>query len=321
MRKKKKKINRNLTMIYAGLFCLILIVCGIVYQTTRPKDSVSQIIEFYFLENTTSTMKTEPREVSGDTNADLLSSALAELKKGPKVEGLVGLIPEKVLFESANLDNGIATIHINSAYSDMKSGEELLCRASIVWTLTGLDFVSQVRITVGGEELKKTNGEPIGPMSRKDIVIDAVISPEPTNSETVKLYFSDQDAMQLVIEEREIQVNPNVPLEKYVMEQLIVGPKTSDLYATVPSETKIRDIKTVDGICYVDLSSEFVTKHSGGSTGEGLTVYSIVNSLTELSNIKKVQFLIEGEKVEEYKGHLDFSKPFDRSLDIVSESP
>lgn len=299
-------------MLYVGIFIVILMACGIIYQSTRTKDAISISTDFYFLENSSSTMKTETKEIRGDTNADILSSVLTELKKGPKTEGLIGVIPEKVVFESANLDNGIATIHINSAYTDMKAGEELLCRASIVWTLTGLDFVNQVKITVDGEELKKTNGEPMGLMSRDDIVIDAVISPEPTNHEMVKLYFSNQDATDLMVEEREIQVNPNIPLEKYIMEQLIEGPKDSELAATVPSETKIRDIKTVDGICYVDLSSEFVTKHNGGSTGENLTVGSIVNSLTELDNIKKVQFLIEGEKVEEFKGHLDFSKPFER---------
>ena len=95
------------------------------------------------------------------------------------------------------------------------------------------------------------------------------------------------------------------------MEQLIAGPESKDLFPTVPPETKIRDVKVVDGICYVDLSMEFVTKHGGGSSGEAFTIYSIVNSLTELSNINKVQFLIEGEKLDEYKGDFDFGKPFE----------
>jgi germination protein M len=95
------------------------------------------------------------------------------------------------------------------------------------------------------------------------------------------------------------------------LEQLIAGPKEEDHYATIPPETKIMDVTTTsDGVCYVNLSQEFVTKHSGGSTGELLTIYSIVNSLSEMENVEKVQFLIEGEKVEAFKGHVDFSTPF-----------
>lgn len=59
------------------------------------------------------------------------------------------------------------------------------------------------------------------------------------------------------------------------------------------------------------MSGDFVVKHTGGSVGEWFTIYSIVNSLTELDNIKKVQFLIEGEKQQDFKGHMDFSKPFE----------
>ena len=41
-----------------------------------------------------------------------------------------------------------------------------------------------------------------------------------------------------------------------------------------------------------------------------IAIYSIVNSIVSLYNIEKVQFLIEGEKIEETIGHLDYSKPF-----------
>ena len=95
------------------------------------------------------------------------------------------------------------------------------------------------------------------------------------------------------------------------MDELIKGPQTKGNLATVPSETKVRNIMTQDGICYVDLSSEFVSRHSGGKDKELLTIYSIVNSLTALDDVSKVQFLIEGEKQEEYKGNVEFGQPFE----------
>ena len=43
---------------------------------------------------------------------------------------------------------------------------------------------------------------------------------------------------------------------------------------------------------------------------ELLTIYSIVNSLCELDQIDRVQFLVEGKKLDTYKDNLQFKTPF-----------
>ena len=45
-------------------------------------------------------------------------------------------------------------------------------------------------------------------------------------------------------------------------------------------------------------------------------IYSIVNSLTELGNINKVQILIDGE-MNIHLGEYDLSTPFERDLDMI----
>lgn len=299
------------------IISFIIIVIGVILffiikESIDSKNKLNKDVEFYYIESSSSLLKPEKRQFVGESNADILSLVLAAMKESPKTEGFVKAIPDTIQFNKANIDKGIVTLDVSSDYNQMKAGEEVICRSAIVWTLTSLDFVDHIRITVDGQELVKNNKEPIGLMNRENVVINPIVSPEPKKYKTVKLYFSNEDATALETEERQIEVSPNQPEEKGIMEQLIIGPKKQGLNATVPSETKIRDITTTeDGICYVDLSSEFVTKHSGGATAEMLTIYSIVDSLTELENVKKVQFLIEGEKQEEYKGHMDFSKPFE----------
>lgn len=307
-----KKFFRNI--IISVVIVIMFIGCFIGIRIMTYKDDMIDVgINFYFVETTTSVMKSERHEVKGETNEDIVKSVLNELKSGPKSEGLRGVIPKEVNFNNINLDKNLVTLDLSPEYNNLSFGDELIIRASIVQTLTGLDFIDFVKITVSGEELKKTNGQPVGIMSASDFIIDDVISPEPKNYKVVKLYFQNRNATGFNVEEREIEVNPNEPLEKYIIEELIKGPNEADSYPTVPSETKLRSIKTetTDGICYVDLSSDFVTKHSGGSTSEWFTIYSIVNSLTELDNVNKVQFLIEGEKLQEFKGHIDFSKLFE----------
>ena len=48
-----------------------------------------------------------------------------------------------------------------------------------------------------------------------------------------------------------------------------------------------------------------------------MTIYSIVNSLTKLDGIHKVQLLVEGQKIETLAGHFDTSEPLEPDNNLV----
>lgn len=268
--------------------------------------------EIYYVEKENSSIKPEYREIQGTTFVEKMENALIAMATPPKAENLAVAIPQTVEILSVSYSNLTATVDVSESYMELITGQEMFCRAAIVWTLTSFYFVDGVKITVEGKPLLKTNGEAIGAFGRENLIVDAQIEAQPTNySRILTLYFVNKEGTALVKEQRKVEVNPNQPIERYVIEQLILGPTVEGNIATVPPETKIRDIQTQDGICYLDLSQDFVTKHQGGTTGETFTIYSIVNSLAEIATIEKVQFLIEGEKQDEFKGHLEFGKPFE----------
>ena len=180
-----------------------------------------------------------------------------------------------------------------------------------MWTLTSFEFIDNIRINVEGQPIRTNGGQPYDKMNRSNVLIGSVISSEPTEYAILKLYFANADGSDLVVEERVVEVSANQSREKTILEQLIAGPLEDGCYPTIPVETKIQDVTTTsDGTCYVNLSQDFVSKHNGGSTGELLTVYSIVNSLCEVDTVERVQFLIDGVKLDEFKGHIDFKTPF-----------
>ncbi len=84
----------------------------------------------------------------------------------------------------------------------------------------------------------------------------------------------------------------------------------------LPEGARLLGVKTEDGIATADFSEELVSRFPGGSSNEAATVYSIVNTLTSLPGVEKVQILVEGEVVETIGGHLDVSSPlaFDGEL-------
>lgn len=272
--------------------------------------------EIYYVDNITQMLKAENVIMDSEKQNEQVLSLFKKLSGIAKTEERSGVVPRGLEINSISIDNGTLTIDFNAVYNSMTEGEELAFRAAAVYTFTSLDFVDYLLITVDGNELKTANGMPMGKLGREDVIMNGDISAEPTNYEILTLYFENSEGSALSTEIREVQVNPNLPVERYIVEQVIAGPEDESLRSTVPYDTKIRDISTADGVCYVDLSVEFVNKQLGLEKDALAAVYSIVNSLCEIEDVTKVQFLIEGEKLDSYRNVIDLSKPVEPNYDI-----
>lgn len=149
-----------------------------------------------------------------------------------------------------------------------------------------------------------SSGEPINPQRNPQEI-------------TATLYFSDDEAQYLKPETRILQqTEESLPL--LLVQALIAGPQDTTLYKTLPPETKVLSVEIKDGVAYVNFSQEVATKHWGGSAGESMTVGSVVNTLTELSEITSVQFLVEGKIQESIWGHGITSEPIERMEELIS---
>lgn len=133
----------------------------------------------------------------------------------------------------------------------------------------------------------------LAPMLRADSVL-------------VKLYFADAQSMQVVPEERLIAGQPTPEL---LINELIKGPTSPKLWATLPPSTRLIDVEIEERTAVVNLSQEAMDNHSGGSAAELMLVYSVVATLTDLPQIDDVQFLIEGKVYESIWGHMDTTVP------------
>lgn len=130
----------------------------------------------------------------------------------------------------------------------------------------------------------------------------------------ITLYFPELEDLRLVKKERDIKNTKGDKIE-IIINELIAGPKQDDLMDIMPKGTKLNSAYIKNNIAYVDLSEEFITNHPGGSWGEHSTIYGIVNSLCELKEVKAVQFLIDGEIKDEFKGHININRPLEMSDD------
>ena len=79
----------------------------------------------------------------------------------------------------------------------------------------------------------------------------------------------------------------------------------------------IYERKLKDGVCYVNLSEDFLTQIYNVTTE--VTLYSIANSLAELPNVNKVQISIDGESNMMFRESVNLTTVFERNLDIMEE--
>jgi len=137
----------------------------------------------------------------------------------------------------------------------------------------------------------------------------------------VKLFFGTPGSTSLVAEERSIPYHDTLHAQaKEVLDALISGPK-GKLVPPIPQGTRLLDVMvSKDGIAYVDFSGEIVSNHQGGSAGEMVTVYSIVNTLSSnLPQIQGVQILVDDHSVDTLNGHLDLSRPLKPDLSLARQ--
>lgn len=283
---------------------------------TMNVQSNNKKINLYFTNKENSKMLKETREIFVEEDDDLVGAIINELLKGPVSADMKSAIPQGTELIYVKTDNNTAIVNFTKEYYNTENVGDIMAKHSIGRTLFELPDIERVQILVEGEEIKRPNGEPCGPLSRDDLVLEL---PSEQNGKTLlTLYFAGENAEYLVPEYRIIDVKENQLIEKRILQELIKGPDTEGLSKTIPVETKVLSVDTSEGVCFVNLSEEFKTKHSGGSTGEILTIYSIVNSLTELPHINEVQFLIDGKKVEVFK-HLIFNESFVRDTTIIKK--
>ncbi len=145
------------------------------------------------------------------------------------------------------------------------------------------------------------------------------LAPE-ENVRLVRLYFASPDADHLKVEARRILREEKMTDEaKALIGELIKGPR-GNLDPTIPPGSELRELYIVseEKCAYLDFNQALQTNHPGGSAGELLTIYSLVNTLVDnLEGIDRVQILIEGETIATLAGHIDTTRPLLRNSTIV----
>ena len=110
-------------------------------------------------------------------------------------------------------------------------------------------------------------------------------------------------------EKREVFHSMNTSLERLVVEQLLAGSQNGGL-SVMPKNTKVLNVSLTDNTCYVNLDSGFISGDT--DVAEYIPIYAIVDSLTELQTVNKVQITVNGSADVTYRNVISLAQPLER---------
>lgn len=215
-----------------------------------------------------------------------------------------------------SIQESVLTLNLSEGYYALEQTHEILVRAALVSTLCQIPEIEEVCFLVSGEALTGPDRMPVGAMNEKQFIFNSGNELEGYERIRLHLYFASETGDRLVDTYRTIVYNSNVSIERVVTEAILKGPISQGVYPTLNADTKILSVTTRDGVCYVNLDSSFLIQPY--RVTPQVALYSLVNSLTELPSVNKVQISVDGQTNREFMEAMDLSAAYSRNDSLAA---
>lgn len=322
MRMKNQKIDRPKTNRRAMLSFLLtaafLLSAGLLLTGCREKQEQMEesAVSVYYINKAETKITPVSRALESTDKEAQVAEVIDALRENPVELSLRTTINGYEIGTWEIADTQLI-VDVSEEYKRIAPTTEVLIRAALVRTLTQIQGIDHVALTVNGEALTDSLGATVGPMTADMFIDNAGNEINAYEKVRLKLYFANETGDRLVECPVSCVYNSNISMEKLVVERLVAGPpeENTDAYPVINPATKVLSVTVKDGTCYVNLDDSFMAQMYN-VTGD-VVIYSIVNSLVELSNVNKVQIAVNGETNLVYRETFNFSTVFDRNLDLV----
>lgn len=291
------------------ILCLLLL-CG----CTRTETEVTDGNFLFFYRTEEISYGTADGVIAAETvSIDAAQIDLAELMEqylnGPVSSGLIAAVPEQWVLQTAYLDVQTAVL-VFADKGETSPLEQTVADACLTRTLLQLPSVERVSITMQGQSETRILGE-------NDILLSDTGMETP--QEELTLYFPDAECRYLQHETLKVNAMDAEEKAAYILNRLLNEQENGNIRSGIPAGTQLLDIRVENGVCTVDLSSEFKTKMGLNFKRERLAIYAMVNSLTELPEITTVDLWVAGAPLERLYV-LDLSAGLARDESLIAKT-
>ena len=306
---------RIITTAYVTAAVLICACAFCACSSLQSDDKEANVLTVYDLSADMTHIIADEYAPEDDTDTGkMVGQLLQRLIDGPRGNRSSSVIPEEVTGVTYRLGPETVIVDLGGSFNAAAKVRKTLCVASIVRTLCQLDGIYAVSFSTDGVPLCDSQSVPIGLLTPESFVENDGAAINAYERAQLHLFFADESGQMLVEKIENITYNSNISMDRLIVDNIVSGPKSTDAFATIDPSTVVNSVTTMDGTCYVNLSNDFLNKTSNVS--DDVMIYSVVNSLTQLGNINKVQLLIDG-RTDASLGERDLSSTFERNLELV----
>ena len=288
-------------------------------QQSEAKEETLEKGEYwvYYLDSSMTRLAPRADRPAATDTDGIIGELMEQFLKVPADVDSQPALSDKVVYQHFTRKDQVLYLYFDANYSSMKPEREILCRAALTRMLTQVDGVDYINIYSADQPLMDRSGNPVGMLSNSDFILNTsnVNAYEKTE---LALYFADEATGKLVKETREVVHNINTSLEQLVVEQLIAGPEEEGHAATLPSELKILNLTLNDTVCYINFDSTFLNMKP--ELNEYVPIYSIVNSLCELTTVTKVRILVNGSQDAMFRDVISLNTAFEQNEEYIEEN-
>lgn len=296
------------------IFCLLLCIFSVFIGCGH--EAVTEGDYYIYYKNLDHTGISYYRYDSPETETNRLIADLWEQTcKKPQMIERESVVPSDVVLLKSTVDGNNLSIYFNTAVKNMDIVAELLFRAALVKTFTMIEGIETVTFFVDDKPMTDAGYAPLGAQkasSYVDIIGSGLSGVQKT---TLTLYYTEETGTELIKSTKDIVYENSYSLERHVIDRLKEGNTVEGYYPTLPSSLQVISINVKSGTCYVNFDSSFITDALPIS-GYAI-IYSVVNSLSELAEVKRVQIMVNGDSNVTFKENISLVVPLERNLDYV----
>ena len=305
-----KKMRNYLTLFLLMIMCLLCLGCG----RENGQNGADSGYTIYYLNASGNQLMGNPYEPQAVDQETLVQELMASLNTVPTDLECQSAIPSQVEKMSFRVEANVLHLYADANYALMDSVKEILCRAALTKTLTQIPGIDYLTIYCAEQPIMDGAGNPVGMLAASDFV-DSIRDVNSFEKTEMTLYFANETGDMLVAEKREVMRSTNTSVEKLIVEQLIEGPKGIGRFATMPKDVKLLSVSVNETVCSINLDAAFLNNTL--EVKEYIPIYSIVNSLSELSTVSRVQIRINGSEDAVFRDLIPLSTVFVRNYDYI----
>lgn len=292
-------------------FACLLSSCGKQETAAEPEEGTYQI---YYLNPGGTRLAAQPYQTETTDTEELINELMEQFITVPPDVDSQTALQDRVTYQGYKQEDMVLYLYFDNNYIGMKAEREILCRAALAKTMTQIKGIDYINVYSGDQPLLDTRGNPTGMISSGDI-IERISDINVFEKTELILYFTDKDGSHLCEERREVVHNTNTSKERLIVEELLKGPEQDDLFPTLSSDIKLLSVSVMENVCYINFDSAFLTQSL--EVKDYIPIYSIVNSLLELTTVNRVQITVNGSAGVMFRDSIPLNTLFERNLDYI----